>query len=303
MLYCNYSTLDHLDEGRKVDILLLCNALGLQYHEMVDGSMEEVDFEILALPDERAAGLADNRAIRVGLLEQALIQRIGHLALCFQHFAGRHPLLGLMDIDHLATPVATTQANLTVGLAHQVGLGNLALYTLRQLASQFDDVHALLRNRLRQSENVGNLLDDPAQLGIEDIVVVDDAQVGVSRPRPVDLLVQVASQLQSFLVSLLIAIRIVCHRVILLGTIGSTDQVEHGIIALAQLVGIGATLAGDVVPHLWGYISRDVHRTTIAYDKSRLRTGFCQSHKRVLQRQLRLKDGQFALVVELAIGG
>ena len=123
----------------------------------------------------------------------------------------------------------------------------------------------------------------------------------MSHPRTIHLLVQVTSQLETFLVGLLVTVGIVSHRIILLGTIGSRHQMEHGIIAFAKLVAARAALGGDVLPHLRRDIGRDVHCTTVAHHEGRLRASLCQSHKRVFQRQLRLQDSQFALVIELGV--
>ena len=141
--------LDDFDEGWEVDVFLFGNAFRLEYHEIVDGLVEEVYLEVLALPDERAACLADGGAIGVGLLQERLIQGVAHLALSLKHFSCRDALLGLMNVDGFTSaPLAATQTHLAVGVCHQVGLGNLALDALRQLASEFDDIDALLGDRL-----------------------------------------------------------------------------------------------------------------------------------------------------------
>ena len=229
--------------------------------------------------------------IGIGLLQQRLVQGIRHLTLRFQHFRSRNALLGLVHIDNIPTPVATTQAHLAIGVSHEIGLCNLALYAFRQLARNLHDIGAVFLNRLWNLQHIGNLLQHTAQLGVKVVVVVDDAQMRMSLPGTVHLLVQVARQLQSFFVGLLIAVGIGGNGIILFCTISSRHQMQHGIIALAQLIAARTTLAGNVLPHLWGDIGRNVHRTAVAHHEGGFGTGFRQTHKRILQRQLRLQDG------------
>ena len=207
-----------------------------------------------------------------------------------------------MDVDHLATPAATAQAHLDPWVGHQIGLRYLALYAFWQFARQFYQVDALLLDGLRNAQHIGYLQDDTVQLRVKVVVVVDDAQMGVTGPGPVDLLVQVASQLQTLLVGLLIAGGIGGGGIILFGTVGSTHQMQHGIIAVLQLVGRRATLLAQLYPHLRRDIGRDVQRAAVADHKGGLGATLCQSHKAVLQRQLRLQNGQLAFVVELLVG-
>ena len=120
-------------------------------------------------------------------------------------------------------------------------------------------------------------------------------------PCPIHLLIQVASYLKTLFIGLLIACRVGGGGVVLFSTIGSTHQVQYGIVTFAQLIGTGITLASNLFPHLWCDIRRDVKRTTVAHYKGRLCTSFCKPHKRVFQCQLCLQDSQFTLVVEVAI--
>ena len=263
--------------------------------------MERVDLEVLAAPDERAARLANGGAIGVSLLQQAFVEGIAHLALRLQHLVGRYALLRLVDVHHLAVPAAPAQSDFAVGVGHKVGLRNLALYRLRQLSRQFDDVRALVLDGLRNLHDVRYLLQHAAQLRVEVVVVIDDAQVRMSLPGAVHPLVQVARQPQSFLVGLLVARGVGGRGIVLLGTVGRRNQVQHGIVAPSQGIAIGATLLAQLVPHLWFYIGRDVHRATVADDECRLRARLGQPHERVLQGQLRLEDGQFALVVQVVV--
>ena len=133
------NVLNDLDEWREVDTFLLCHTLGLENHEIVEGLVEEVNLEVLAFPDERAARLADGGTIGVGLLQQRLVEGIADLALGLQHLGGRHTLLGLVDVDHFPTPATTAQTHLDAWISHQVGLGNLALDALWQFAREFND--------------------------------------------------------------------------------------------------------------------------------------------------------------------
>ena len=140
--------LQHLDEWREVDALLLGNTLGLQDHEVIHGFVEEVYLEILTLPDERATRLANGGTIGVCLLQERLVEGVANLTLGLQIFCSRHALLGLVDIDHFPTPAATAQAHLYTWVGHQIGLRNLALDALRQLAREFDEIDALFLDGL-----------------------------------------------------------------------------------------------------------------------------------------------------------
>ena len=138
---CN--VLQDLDKWWEVDALLFGDALGLQYHEVVHRSVEEVYLKILPLPDERAAGLTNGRAVGVCLLQQGLVEGVADLALCLQILCLRHTLLGLMDIDDLATPAAATQTDLNARVSNKIGLRYLTLDALRELASEFDEIDSL----------------------------------------------------------------------------------------------------------------------------------------------------------------
>ena len=77
---------------------------------------------------------------------------------------------------------------------------------------------------------------------------------------------------------------------------------EHSIVTLTQGIGVGTGLVGDTLPLIGCHIGRDVHRTAIADDEHRLGADAGQSQEMVLECQLRLQDGPFALEVELTIG-
>ena len=125
--------------------------------------------------------------------------------------------------------------------------------------------------------------------------------MGMARPCLVDLLVQVARQLQSLLVGLFIAGGVGSSGIVLLSTVGSRHEVQNSIVAILELIGRGATLLAQLNPHLWRDICRDVQRATVADHKGGLGARLCQSHKTVLQGQLRLQNGQLALVIEVAV--
>ena len=184
-----------------------------------------------------------------------------------------------MHVHHFPTPATAAQAYLTIWIGHEVRLRNLALDALRQLSCQFYNICTFILNRLWNLQHITDFLQHATQLGIEVIMVVDDTQMRMTRPRFIHLLIQIARNAQTFLVSLLVARTVGGSGVILLSTVSSTHQMQYGIVTLAQLVRVGATLLTQFFPHLRGYICRYVHRTAIAHNECRLGTRLCQSHK------------------------
>ena len=77
---------------------------------------------------------------------------------------------------------------------------------------------------------------------------------------------------------------------------------EHSIVAFTKLVGRGATLLAQLYPHLRRDIGRDVQCATVTDDDSGFGACLCQSHKTILQCQLRLQNSQLALIIEITIG-
>ena len=118
-----------------------------------------------------------------------------------------------------------------------------------------------------------------------------------------NLLVQLSRYLQSFFIGLLQALRIVGCSIKLLGTISSTHQMQHSIIAVAKL-GICITLfRDDAVPEIGSEIGRNIHRTTIADDDDRLLQCFSHALETVFQVDLSLESSLLALKEKILVGG
>ena len=58
----------HVEEGRKLDVLVAGNAFGFENHKVVDGLQVGVELEELPLVDETPANLVYRLPIGVGLL-------------------------------------------------------------------------------------------------------------------------------------------------------------------------------------------------------------------------------------------
>ena len=156
-----------------------------------------------------------------------------------------------MDIDDLAAkPRPAAEPDFGSGFADEVGLEDFAVNGLRQLSGHLDKVFAFLGDGLRQTENVGNLADDALHLALKVVVIVDDAQVGMARPGAYDFLVKFAGYAQSLLIGLLVAGGVGGGGVVLLGPVGCRHQVEHSVVAFAQLVAVDASLRGHIIPLL-----------------------------------------------------
>ena len=110
-----------------------------------------------------------------------------------------------MDVDGGLFPAAATDTYFAPGVCHEVGLGDFAFGAVGQFADDLNDVLAFGLDELRQFEYFCDFLDDSVEFAFEIDVVVDDAQVWVSRPCLDDLLVQSASNAQSLLVVALVA--------------------------------------------------------------------------------------------------
>ena len=156
-----------------------------------------------------------------------------------------------MNIYKLASlETSSAKTDLATWFSRKIGLNYVAIDGIRHIASQLHDILSLFLNRLRNAQHITYLLEHSVQLVVEILMVVDDAQVRMSLPGRNNLLIQLAGNLQTFFVCLLQALRIVGCGIKLLCTIGSTHQVEHGIIAGSEL-GIGITLfRDDAIPEL-----------------------------------------------------
>ena len=125
----------HFDKRREVDGLLLTYSLGLHDGKADDGRKEGVDLEELSFPNETLTPFHDGLTVGVSLLEHLLIQIIVDFSFRLNHLCLGDALLGPVQDDHLApTPFPATQTDLATRLSHQVGLGNHAIGTLRNLA-------------------------------------------------------------------------------------------------------------------------------------------------------------------------
>ena len=86
--------------------------------------------------------------------------------------------------------MSAAQPDLTARLGHQIGLGDLTHDSPRYIVDDLDLIEPFLLQRLRQSEHIGDLVDDATEFGIEVVVIVDDTQVPVPRPGVDDLLIE-----------------------------------------------------------------------------------------------------------------
>ena len=126
--------------------------------------------------------------------------------------------------------------------------------------------------------------------------------MGMARPRLDDLLVELTGDAQTFFVGLFIAGGVGSGGVILLGTVGSTHQMEHGIVTLQQFVGVGACHRRNLLPLLGLDIGRDIHRAAVANDEHGLGAYLGQMTELILKGQLGLQDGALALIVQVSVG-
>ena len=155
--------------------------------------------------------------------------------------------------------------------------------------------------RLWQSNHLRNLSQHTLNLIVEVVVIVDDTQMGMTRPSLDYLLIQFAGYTQSLLVGLLVTGGVGGGSIILLGTIGGTHQVQHGIVTLSQSLGVCSCHVGNLLP-LFGFdIGRYIHRTSIAYHQHGIFADLGQLHKLVFERQLGFQNGTLALIVQLAV--
>lgn len=140
-------------------------------------------------------------------------------------------------------------------------------------------------------------------LGLEVLVIVDDAQVRVAGPGGDDSLVEFARHAQSLLVGGLAAFLVVGGGVELLCSIGSRDKMEHGIVALIAKLGRSrADILRQPVPEGGLHVGGDVHRATVADDDGGHSARLGHAGKVVFQLELRLQCGLLLFVEEVAVG-
>ena len=211
----------HLEEGGELDGLAVGNALGLKNDEAGERALIGVHLEVLSLPDEAVAMLLNGSTLWIGQSEHHLVEAQVNLPLSDELLAGRRLLLRRMHIDELAVEAALAKPHLAVGFALQIGLDDVALdAVVRQLAVDLNDILAFFLNGLGQTEHAADLLQHAAHLGVEVVVVVDDAQVGMALPCVNHLFVQRACNAESFLVHLLVALCVICRRIVLFCAVG-----------------------------------------------------------------------------------
>ena len=136
--------LNDLDEGREFHLVAFLDALEFQNLHTQLGLNVGVELEVAVLPHEALAHLADGLAGRVGKLQQVHILLCGDAALGLDLFVAAHGLLDGLEIDVAALPAAFAHAHLGAGLAQQVGLGDLALGIVGNVARDLDNVFVFL---------------------------------------------------------------------------------------------------------------------------------------------------------------
>ncbi len=211
----------------------------------------------------------DRLAIRVGLLEQTLIESVAHLSFGYNLFRTRNLLLVGVHIYIFTIPSTAAESHFATRFGHQIGLCDVALNHVRHLADDLHDIFPFLLDGAGKAEHVANLLQNAVQLAVEVHVVVDHAQVGMASPCFDYFLIEHACNLQSFLICTFITRRIIRGCIELFCTVGSTHQVEHGVVAGAEFRRAGSYGLGNVFPYLGLHIGRYIHRAAIADDDGR----------------------------------
>ena len=209
-----------------------------------------------------------------------------------------------MNIYKLASlETSSAKTDLATRFSRKIGLNDVAIDGIRHIASQLHDILSLFLNRLRNAQHITYLLEHSVQLVVEILMVVDYAQVRMSLPGRYNLLIQLAGYLQAFFICFFQTLRIVGCGIKLLCTIGSTHQVEHGIIAGSEL-GIGVTLfRDDAIPEFGREIGRNIHRAAVAYDDNRLVQRLRHAGKAVFQSYLGEESSLLSLEEKLLVLG
>ena len=223
-----------------------------------------VKLEELSPPDEGLAHLVDGQAVRVGLPHQRLVEVVVDLPFRHHLLVVREGLLRRADVDGDAVQRAAAETYLAARIRSEVGLHDVALDGIRNLARQAYDVLAFLDDLLGNLQHIGDFLEYTVDLRVEVLVVVDDAQVRMFRPCLDDLLVQLAGKLQP-----LRALGVVGRRIELLGPVGGADEVEDRIVTGTELFGRCADGGRYLLPHLRLHVGGDVHRAAVADDNRR----------------------------------
>ena len=262
-----------------------------------------IEFEELTFPDKTLAHLVDGGAIGVGLLQERLIKVVIHLTLSDKFFSIGEFLLGEVHIHIFAVPATATKTHFAVGVGHQIGLSDVALYVFRYLAGNFHNVFALFLDGLWQSKHISDFLEHTIEFAVEVLGIVDNAHVRMSAPHFYHLLVEFASYAQAFLVGLFQSCCIGGCGVELLGTVGSRHKVKHGIVAVAQLIGIYTHTGGDALPVFGLKIGGNVERAAVANYHARLAARLSHCHKLVLEHELDLQRGFLTGVEQVFVLG
>ena len=143
---------------------------------------------------------------------------------------------------------------------------DLALYGVGDGAARdFDDIFPFLGDGLRKAEHTADLFEHAVYLCIEIVVVVDDPQMGMSCPCLYDIPVAHAC-----LVKPLGAQFVGGRVVILLSAVCRGNKMQHGVIAVEELLVGDITERRDLLPHLFGEIGGDVEGTAVTDDDYRL---------------------------------
>ena len=142
-----------------------------------------------------------------------------------------------MYVDHLTTTKhPTAQANLTARLCHKVGLGNLALGALGNLAHDLHAINALFLNRLRQAYHLRDFFQHTVELVLKVIVVIDDTQMRMARPGLDYFLIKFTGDTQTFFIGLFVTSGIGGGGIILLCTVSVWAESCRDKALIARLI-------------------------------------------------------------------
>ena len=241
-----------MEEGRNLQVGVTRNTFGFENDQSVELACVGIELKELTFVNKAAATFTDRAAVRIGLLQERLVEGVGYLSLGYQLFGRRDAFAGGVDVDHVAVGGASAQTNFRSRFGHQIGLYDLALCAGREFARKLDNVLAFFLDGLRQTQYGRNLMNHAVHLLLEVFTVIYYAQVRVTRPGLDHLAVQFAGNGQSGLVGLLVALGVVGCGVELFGTVGSTYQMQDGVVARtgAQFFGRSPAGLGQFVPHL-----------------------------------------------------
>ena len=114
-------------------------------------------------------------------------------------------------------------------------------------------------------------------------------------------LIEHSRNFQSFLIGALVARGIIGCGIELFCAVGSTHQVEYGIIASTEFRRVCSDSLCDVFPNLRFHIGRNVHRAAVADDDSRGLACLSHFQELILQGQLYFQRGLFTFVEKVAV--